>query len=1435
MKQKLKPAVSLLLAFLLVLGLTPTSLFSIEKVYAIETPTGPTEGTCGNGLTWKLTAMPPENWDLANVPPYKLTISGSGQMSNYSYDSAPWSGYAPHISTIEIGNGVTSIGNYAFYQIVGVLNVTLPDSVTSIGDNAFQNCYDLETVVCGSGLTSIGSSAFRETNSLNSIDLSRSGLTSIGSTAFYNSNLKNIALPDSMTFIGASAFRGSFLRTVTFSNVTEIKENAFSSCYNLTTISPLTNVTSIGQSAFENCSQLNSIDLGNRLQTIGERAFYFCQRLNNITIPNSVTSIGNDAFSYCRNLSAITLGSGLTSIGDKAFFDTSINGIALPDSLTSIGSGAFACTRLTEITIPRNVTTIGSGVLYGIVDNNNTDVLTTIRVADGNAKFRIIDHALYEIKNNAPYRAIAYPSATAVTDYAIADGTALVDNYAFYRCPLTALTLPDSVTTLNSYAFAECKNLTSVSFGKNVSSIQFGASGSFKNCANLAVLTTPDADSKLKAVENVLYNADFTTLMFYPFGKTEKEFHVPETVATVGSYAFYYVPKLVELYLPQTLSVLQANAINHNSKLKSIYFAGNEPQANGSIGSYSNSFAINSNANDLLLYRLRDSEEWKNNQYWPTFVFADWNPEDTEVIENQTETFSWKYEAFNDRLTLTGDSLVLSDFAESALTPWYPYIDKIQTVEASVKEVGDFSFYGAKRLLRLSTDSKPSRIGKFAFADCGKLVFLTFSSIADIGEDAFSGDASLRGAWSLQNVTSLGSRAFKGCSSIKEMNFKNSPVTEFPSEALFGCSSLTALTLPDALTTLGENSLQGCSSLKTFIIPPNVATIGSGAMKDMTGMTSVTIPNGVTALSNGVLENCAALTSVTMPARLTFINSNALKGCTALTEIDIPEGVSDIDANAFAGNAALEKVYFKGAFPQNMNESAFAECSKAVLFYLPAKDEGEQWAALGGFWSNLPVKQLDRFYTKQKDHYSFDNSRLSFGYDYDYRIPRQRYVDVLDSIITGTYYYSINKRWGGSCFGMASTTLEFYENINNNSSFDLKNFASSIKNVYDIQAPSRVKDDFSKNLTKLIEAYQISQYLPEISSCRGEIIQHMNDFEGLKERITAFQNSGGLYMDEEATPVVIAVYSPFSGHALVPVSWTQTDNGDFEIEVYDCNTPEEFQTLTINREMTEFSYGAYDLALSYVDYTAIAASMADVTLYSETADNSLYVSIDKEAGTVTDGSGKGIEEIEGAYEQKPFNTVEGDAFSGIRSYVLPDGNYTVAQESSDAPSEETEQQDVTFFMASEDVFAEVTASDETAALSVNTVNDSQNNVSLTLASGENADPDDSVNITLINDAGMEREIDIAGLENQDIQLDINQEKEISITAPETAEVLIDGAEAELDNGQVSLRFTSSERENPFKIHELIADAECNEQNMLNGVVSADLIYSCEEDLSLIHI
>ena len=94
-----------------------------------------------------------------------------------------------------------------------------------------------------------------------------------------------------------------------------------------------------------------------------------------------------------------------------------------------------------------------------------------------------------------------------------------------------------------------------------------------------------------------------------------------------------------------------------------------------------------------------------------------------------------------------------------------------------------------------------------------------------------------------------------------------------------------------------------------------------------------------------------------------------------------------------------------------------------LRFYLPAKDEGEQWAALGGFWSNLPVKQLDRFYTKQKDHYSFDNSRLSFGYDYDYRIPRQRYVDVLDSIITGTYYYSINKRWGGSCFGMASTTL----------------------------------------------------------------------------------------------------------------------------------------------------------------------------------------------------------------------------------------------------------------------------------------------------------------------------------------------------------------------------------------------------------------------------
>ena len=111
-----------------------------------------------------------------------LEISGTGAMTNYSY-SSPWYSYRNYIKTVKIGDSVTSIGNYAFYNCSSLTSVEIPDSVTSIGERAFYYCRKLTSVTIPNSVTSIGDWAFRDCISLTSVEIPDS-VTSIGNSAF---------------------------------------------------------------------------------------------------------------------------------------------------------------------------------------------------------------------------------------------------------------------------------------------------------------------------------------------------------------------------------------------------------------------------------------------------------------------------------------------------------------------------------------------------------------------------------------------------------------------------------------------------------------------------------------------------------------------------------------------------------------------------------------------------------------------------------------------------------------------------------------------------------------------------------------------------------------------------------------------------------------------------------------------------------------------------------------------------------------------------------------------------------------------------------------------------------------------------------------------------------------------------------------------------
>ena len=284
--------------------------------------------------------------------------------------------FGSQVKSYIIGDGVTRIGSYAFYNCSSLTSVTIPNSVTSIGDDAFYGTawYNNQP----EGLIYLGKVAYKYKGTMpaNTAIVVKEGTTEIADKAFYEcSGLTSVEIPSSVTSISSSAFSGcSGLTSIELPNsVTNIGSSVFYGCSGLTSLSIPNSVTSIGGSAFYGCSGLTSVTIPNSVTTIGGSAFSGCSGLTSVEIPNSVTSIGNSAFSSCSGLTSVTINSN--SIISKTYssesnlkniFGSQVKSYIIGDGVTSIGGYAFyKCSGLTSVTIPNSVTSIGSYAFYG--------------------------------------------------------------------------------------------------------------------------------------------------------------------------------------------------------------------------------------------------------------------------------------------------------------------------------------------------------------------------------------------------------------------------------------------------------------------------------------------------------------------------------------------------------------------------------------------------------------------------------------------------------------------------------------------------------------------------------------------------------------------------------------------------------------------------------------------------------------------------------------------------------------------------------------------------------------------------------------------------------------------------------------------------------------------------------------------------------------
>jgi len=431
------------------------------------------------------------------------------------------------LTSYQIKAGTFIICESAFRGCSKLQHIEIPDSVIKIGKTAFCRCNSLQSIEIPNSVINIDALAFSQCTSLQSIVMYNSVL-SIGHHAFLNcKSLHHIELPNSLTSIREAAFaRCESLSSVTIPNsVTYIGNRAFLGCSNLKSALISSALTYLDNDVFKECTSLESINIPSSVKTIGDFTFMKCESLKAVRIPNSVTSIGNGSFYKCRNLQSIEIPDSVIDIGPSAFAECeSMHSIVLSNSLERIGIGAFSrCKKLKSIEIPKSVCEIdsnpfsGSGIQtvvnhssYFISDDKalyNKDKSILLSFFGRSRKFNI-PSSVTSIASGAFARcktlqSIQIPSFVTYIgsnpfifsglrtlecnsshffsdDYALYsyDGSILISYYGKGNM----FKIPNSVTIIGDWAFAESKELQSIEIPQTVTTI---GNGAFLQCSSI--------------------------------------------------------------------------------------------------------------------------------------------------------------------------------------------------------------------------------------------------------------------------------------------------------------------------------------------------------------------------------------------------------------------------------------------------------------------------------------------------------------------------------------------------------------------------------------------------------------------------------------------------------------------------------------------------------------------------------------------------------------------------------------------------------------------------------------------------------------------------------------------------------------------------------------------------------------------------------------
>ena len=841
--------------------------------------------TESDGLTWTLDADG------------TLTISGTGAMKDYNAAENLSPAYMnSDVKKIVIEDGVTSIGELAFFKCSNLTNITIPDSVTCIEYAAFHGCSSLSSITIPNSVTSIGIYAFVVCSSLTSI-----------------------TIPDGVTSIGYGAFSDcSSLKTISLSCKSFLKKSDFGEQADLVSYTNQHLLTKTAAKA-ATCSE------------DGNKEYWTCEHcgkyfLSDDTNPETAKAVeqSETVIPALNHKNATTRGAVKPTETEPGYSGDRY----CPDCDTVFEKGYTYWNEdnLTwKLDADGTLTISGTGAMKNYKDGDQSPVFN-----NSNVKKVVIEDGVTSIGNYA----FSYTGLKSIT---IPDSVTSIGNYAFSYTDLKSITIPDRVTSIGNYAFAYCKNLPSITIPDGVTSIGYGA---FYHCTSLTSITIPDR---------------VTSIGFSAFSgcKNLTSITIPDSIISIGHTAFYNCSSLTSITIPDSVISIGDAAFKYCSNLKTISLSCKSTLKRSDFGDKADLVSYASHTLKKTAAKAKTCTEDGNKEYWTCehckkyFLSDDANPETAKAVELSETVVPashklTKVEAKAATCTENGNKeywtcehcgkYFLSDDTnpETATA-----VEQSETILPALNHKNAIIQNASE-----PTETAPGYSGDLYCPDCDTVVEkgytywiednLTWKLYAD-GTLNISG----KGAMKDYNSDDNPSPASQKKDSVKKVVIEDG-VTSIGATAFYCCNSLTSITIPDSVTSIGDSAFSGCWDLTSITIPDSVTTIGEAAFASCSSLTSITIPNSVTSIGAYAFSSCSSLTSITIPDSVTSIGNSSFSNCWYLTSITIPNSVTSIGAYAFSNCWYLTSITIPDSVT-SIGKSAFYKCSSLTTISLSCK------------------------------------------------------------------------------------------------------------------------------------------------------------------------------------------------------------------------------------------------------------------------------------------------------------------------------------------------------------------------------------------------------------------------------------------------------------------------------------------------------------------